>query len=61
MALYVYVCPKCESAMTVHNKTMNPPDKPPVCECGETMKREWSSPNVIYTGNGFYTTDNKEK
>jgi putative FmdB family regulatory protein len=61
MPLYEYQCNKCDKEFIM--SADKPPKTNPTCpNCGsENTMRLWNAPTVIFRGNGFYTTDNKEK
>lgn len=57
MPVYDYKCQKCGS--TIEYRRSFGEDREPVC-CNDTMTRLWSTPGVIFNGNGFYSTDNRK-
>jgi len=57
MPLYDYKCEKCLIS-TEYERGFGE-NREPVC-CGESMTRVWSSPGIIFNGNGFYSTDNRK-
>ena len=65
MPQYTYYCEKCK--YYIEQFEISPNDKKDdslmVCaSCGNTPKRIYNIPTVIYIGSGFYTTDHpKEK
>lgn len=62
MPIYDYKCFHCQSTNSVYTKCYTSSDaEMAICAyCGNKMVRVYSSPTVIYKGNGFYTTDNKK-
>jgi putative FmdB family regulatory protein len=52
--IYEYRCPNC---YRVYSSTFISGAECP--ECGETGKRKYSPPTVIFKGSGFYKTDYK--
>jgi putative FmdB family regulatory protein len=61
MPIYEYLCSRCKK--TFYLPAKKPPKTNPDCPiCGskETV-REWNAPAVIFRGDGFYTTDSKDK
>ena len=57
MPVYDYKCQKCGT--TTEYRRGFGEDREPTC-CSEIMTRLWSSPGVIFNGNGFYSTDNRK-
>ncbi len=58
MPKYDYKCEKCSSVVEFQRGFGE--DRAPSC-CQETMTRLWtSSPEVLFNGSGFYSTDNKK-
>jgi putative FmdB family regulatory protein len=61
MPTYEYLCASCkETFYLVADKPPKPNPNCPNCGSEKTM-REWNAPNIIFKGDGFYTTDNKDK
>ena len=58
MPVYDYKC--TQSSGTVEFKREFGDNTEPVC-CNEVMSRQWSSPGVVFNGNGFYSTDNRKR
>lgn len=61
MPFYEYVCQNCGYGF-IDNKAINDRDIAICPKCRSVkVKRLLANPNVIYNGDGFYTTDNKDK
>jgi putative FmdB family regulatory protein len=57
---YDYECTKCKNTYTLE-RGITETEVLPVCVgCHESMTRIWSAPTVVFTGSGFYSTDNKK-
>lgn len=56
---YDYECPKCKTGYTVERGIKDAEVLPVCVDCHEPMARKWSAPTVVFTGSGFYSTDNK--
>lgn len=53
MATYDFRCEKCGELFEIQ-MPMDERNNPPACEkCGGRLVRSWSSPNIIYTDEGF--------
>ena len=57
---YDYECIKCKNTYTITRKITEPEVMPVCVGCHESMTRVWSAPTVVFTGSGFYSTDNKK-
>lgn len=58
MPVYDYKCTQCSSIIEYKKDFGDSTD--PIC-CNKNMERQWSSPGVIFNGNGFYSTDNRKR
>jgi len=59
MPRYDYKCDTCGSVLEFERGMGE--DREPVC-CFKSMVRVWnSSPSVMFTGSGFYATDNRKQ
>jgi len=59
MPRYDYKCDTCGSVLEFERGMGE--DREPVC-CLKSMVRVWnSSPSVMFTGSGFYATDNRKQ
>lgn len=60
MPIYEYYCKKCgEESQEVRG--ISEEQKVTDCKCGETLTRKYGFGTVTFNGNGFYSTDKKEK
>ena len=57
MPVYEYKCNNCLSVIEFQRGLGE--DREPSC-CNQLMQRVWSSPEIIFNGNGFYKTDNRK-
>ena len=61
MPTYEYICQNCNYYF-FENKSINDRDNSICPRCKSiNIRRILAKPNIIYNGDGFYTTDNKEK
>ena len=59
MPTYVYEC-SCGATREVL-RGFNDTEEIPVCsDCHSIMKRQWSTPAIVFNGTGFYSTDNRK-
>ena len=59
MPLYDYLCQSCSHKFELRQSFQD--DAVASCpECGAESSRQFSAPQVIYKGSGFYTTDRKK-
>jgi len=56
---YEYECSKCGDRYTMERRMTDPEEFPQCSLCHKPMSRLWSAPTVVFTGNGFYSTDSK--
>lgn len=60
MPVYDYRCDKCNIKRT-QSISITETDFKAICNCGELMKRIYTSPAIKFNGTGFYTTDKGNK
>lgn len=61
MAIYEYNCPKCNDNF-IKQRSIASEDPGYNCEVCETpLTRVYSNVGAVFTGNGFYSTDNRKK
>jgi len=51
MPTYDYQCPKCK--VTIEHYSAFSETTAPMCDCGQTMQKIYSSPGVIFKGDGW--------
>ena len=57
LAKYSFCCTKC-SHIYERNSKVSEHSNEDVCEkCGELARQVFTPPNIVYKGDGFYTTD----
>lgn len=62
MAIYVFLCEKCEKETEkIHPISQPLPDKTECEHCGAEAKRVISNTNFQLNGSGYYSTDYKKK
>ena len=54
---YIFRCRNCGETHE-YELGMND-ERPRLCRCGGDYQRVFTSPNVLYRGSGFYSTDKK--
>jgi putative FmdB family regulatory protein len=58
MPNYTYKCPVCGKKKDMLLLSIPKKEKPPICNCGETMERVIGKDfHFILKGSGFYSTD----
>ena len=56
---YDYKCTTCANTYELE-RGMTDPEEFPICvDCRVPMVRDYSAPAVVFTGSGFYSTDNR--
>lgn len=60
MPIYEYECPSCGHRFEVLRKISENPDGKCPC-CDAQAKRLFHPVGIVFKGNGFYTTDYKQK
>lgn len=61
MPVYQYKCKKCKNEFEIHKsfELYNKKETCPACKSDKTIK-VFSSPKIIFNGDGFYSTDYKK-
>jgi putative FmdB family regulatory protein len=63
MPTYDYKCKDCKTTFSISASFTSMLGCKPTCPCckSENIGRMYSTPNVIFKGKGFYSTDNEKK
>lgn len=60
MARYDYRCTSCENVFEVEHRMSEHPDV--TCpKCGKKAERVFSTSGIVFSGSGFYNTDQRDK
>ena len=59
MPKYDYCCTKCSHTFEV-TQPFESENKADCEKCGGNSKRIFTPPHIVFTGDGFYTTDKRE-
>ena len=60
MARYDYRCTSCENVFEVEHRMSEHPEV--TCpKCGKKAERVFSTSGIVFSGSGFYNTDQRDK
>jgi putative FmdB family regulatory protein len=60
MPIYQYICDPCENKFDFA-KSVNDDTIPKCNTCGNNARKVFSLGGIMFTGSGFYSTDNRKK